>query len=122
VTDPVSWLQIEKGWISPAVARVSALPDARPQRSQLPGGQAHKWKTLGGVPQFPSPQARPLRAQPPRVDRHFRTPVNMGAAAAAGNRAARTSASRSEPSEAQITASQRFGRRPRPPPPLLRQR
>jgi hypothetical protein len=50
VTDPVSWLQIEKGWISRAVARVSALPDARPQRSQLPGGQAHKRKTRGRPP------------------------------------------------------------------------
>jgi hypothetical protein len=65
VTDPVSWLQIEKGWISRAVARVSALPDARPQRSQLAVGQAHKWKTLGGCAAVPlSPSETPSRPAP----------------------------------------------------------
>jgi hypothetical protein len=47
------------------------------------GGQAQKWKDARVCRSSPLPQARPLRAQPPRVDRHFRTPVNMGSAAAA---------------------------------------
>lgn len=64
MTDPVSWLQIEKGWISRAVARVSALPDARPQRSQLPWGPGAQAEDTRGVPQFPSPQARPLAPSP----------------------------------------------------------
>jgi hypothetical protein len=64
VTDPVSWLQIEKGWISRAVARVSALPDARPQRSQLPGGQAHKRKTVGVCRSSPLPKRDPLAPSP----------------------------------------------------------
>jgi hypothetical protein len=48
------------------------------QRSQIFRGQAPKWKDARVCRSSPLPQARPLRAQPPRVNRYFRTRVNMG--------------------------------------------